>query len=41
MKLFISLAAAAVAAAATAVTFAAYLQPAMVAGFNYLRLLCS
>ena len=37
MKILVSLG---VAAAATA-AFAAYLQPAMVAGFAYLRVLCS
>jgi hypothetical protein len=36
MKILVSLAAAAAAAAA----FYAYLQPAMVAGFAYLQLLC-
>ena len=37
MKILISLAVTALAAAA----FAAYLQPAMVVGFAYLRVLCS
>lgn len=36
MKVLIALGAAAIAAAA----FAAYLQPAMLAGFAYLRFLC-